>query len=103
MMVRAAGLEPARNTPRDFKSRAATISPRPRRLPFVDNLNSFVPIMLPPVEAFIHHRIPTMAFVFDLTKNPVGFSIADGESVVEHLRFLSDYRFILHQKRNNVH
>jgi len=91
-LVRAAGLEPARITPRNFKSRAATISPRPHRLPFVDNLNSFVPIILPPVEAFIHHSIPAMAFIFDLTKNPVGFSVADGESVIEHLvSFLTIY------------
>jgi hypothetical protein len=59
--------------------------------------------MLPPVEAFIHHSMTAVTFVFNLTKNSVGFSVADDESVVEHLRFLSDYRFILHQKRNNVH
>ena len=72
-------------------------------LPFIDNLNSFFAVVLPPIEAFIHHSMPAMIFVFNLTKNPVGFSVANGESVIEHLRFLSDYRFILHQKWNNVH
>jgi len=40
--------------------------------------------MLPPVEAFIHHSMAAVTFVFDLAKNSIGFSIADGESVVEH-------------------
>jgi hypothetical protein len=48
--------------------------------------------MLPPVEAFIHHGMTTMTFVFNLTKNPIGFSIADGEGVIEHLvSFLTIY------------
>ena len=72
-------------------------------LPFGDRLNSFFPIMLPPVEAFIHHSMTAVVLILNLTKNLVGFSVANGESVIEHLRFLSDYRFILHQKWNNVH
>lgn len=40
--------------------------------------------MLSPIEAFIHHGMSAVTFVFDLAKNSVGFSIADGESVVEH-------------------
>ena len=67
-------------------------------LPFGDRLNSFLPIMLPPVEAFIHHSMTAVVLILNLTKNLIGFSVANGESVVEHFRFLSDYRFILHQK-----
>jgi hypothetical protein len=43
--------------------------------------------MLPPVEAFIHHSISAVTFVFNLTKNPVGFSIANGKSIIKHIQF----------------
>jgi hypothetical protein len=40
--------------------------------------------MLPPIKAFIHHSMTAVVLILNLTKNLIGFSIADGESVVEH-------------------
>ena len=83
--INGRGSETRTHTGRILSPLSLPLDYAPVELPFVDNLNSFVAVMLPPIEAFIHHCMSTVVLILNLTKNLIGFSIADGESVVEHV------------------
>lgn len=60
-----------------------------KKLPLCDDCDTFIAIMLLPVEAFVHHRMTAMTSIFNLLDDPIRFGVADGKGVVEHIGFLS--------------